>query len=147
MNILSRYLSREVAMATMVVLLALTLLFAFFDLIHELSDLGKGNYRVAGALLYVALSIPSRAYEIFPVAALIGALYALSQLASHSELTVMRVSGLSLAQVARAMLPVGLALLATMLLIGEAVAPGAEKYAAYRVTRRAGVSVRSVDQG
>ena len=40
-----------------------------------------------------------RAYEIFPVAALIGTLFAIAQLVGTSEYTVMRVSGASLFQI------------------------------------------------
>jgi lipopolysaccharide export system permease protein len=129
MRILTRYLTREVALATLVVLLALTMLFSFFDLIHELGDLGKGSYRIGGALFFVALSMPGHVYELFPIAALIGALYALSQLASHSELAVMRVSGLSLAAIGRALVPIGLLFVVAMLFVGEVVTPVLEKIA------------------
>jgi lipopolysaccharide export system permease protein len=129
MRILTRYLCREVALATLVVLLALTMLFAFFDLIHELGDIGKGSYRIGGGLLFVALNMPAHVYELFPIAALIGTLYALSQLASHSELAVMRVSGLSLGAIARAVLPVGILFVLAMLFVGEVATPVLEKIA------------------
>jgi lipopolysaccharide export system permease protein len=129
MRILTRYLSREVALATLIVLVALCMLFAFFDLIHELGDLGKGSYRISGAMFFVFLNMPAHVYELFPVAALIGALYALSQLASHSELAVMRVSGLSLAAIARALLPVGILFVLTMLFVGEVATPVLERIA------------------
>jgi lipopolysaccharide export system permease protein len=122
MRILTRYLSREVALATLIVLVGLTMLFAFFDLIHELGDLGKGSYRIGGALLFVVFNMPAHVYELFPVAALIGALYALSQLASHSELAVMRVSGLSLAAIARAHCPSALCC-AYHVIVGEVATP------------------------
>ena len=41
------------------------------------------------------LSVPTHAYELFPVAVLIGTLYVLAHLSSNSEYTVMRASGLS----------------------------------------------------
>src|SRR5712691_3497752 len=96
MRILTRYLAREVSLATFLVLAALVMLMAFFDFIHELGDIGKGAYKLSDVLLFVFLSAPDNVYNLFPVAALIGTLFALSKLASHSELTVMRVSGLSL---------------------------------------------------
>ena len=38
---LTRYLGREVLAATMLIFVALLMLFAFFDLINELGDVGK----------------------------------------------------------------------------------------------------------
>ena len=110
MRTLTRYLGREVLAATMIIFLALASLFAFFDLINELGDVGKGGYTIGGALTFVALHLPARAYELFPVSALIGTLFAISQLVGNSEYTVMRVSGASLFQVGWAVVRVGIPL-------------------------------------
>ncbi len=129
MRILTRYLCREVLYATLVVLLALTALFAFFDLIHELGDLGKGNYRLAVIFFVVGLQASGTVYDLMPVAALIGALYGLAQLAAQSELTVMRSSGLSLGAIGRALMPVGVLFVALTLIFGEVVVPAAARRA------------------
>lgn len=129
MRTLTRYVGRDVLAATMLIFVALLSLFAFFDLINELGDVGKGNYTIGGALTYVALHLPARAYELFPVSALIGTLFAISQLVGNSEYTVMRVSGASLFQVGWAVLRVGLPLAFATLLAGEFVAPPAERLA------------------
>src|ERR1700687_269411 len=97
---LFRYLAREIVLTSLFVLAALLALFAFFDLIKELDDLGRGNYRLTAMLAYVLLSVPSHAYVLLPAAGLIGALFALARMSEHSELTVMRASGLSLGQLA-----------------------------------------------
>jgi len=65
---LRTYLAREIYGATLFVFAAFLGLFAFFDLINELTDLGRGQYRLQHALAFVALSIPSHVYELFPVA-------------------------------------------------------------------------------
>jgi lipopolysaccharide export system permease protein len=39
--------------------------------------------------------MPGRVYELMPIAVLIGTLYALTTFARHSEITVLRASGLS----------------------------------------------------
>jgi len=129
MRTLSRYLAREVYASTLLVFVALLMLFAFFDLIHELSDIGKGNYRLSHAIGFVTLSLPGHVYELFPIAALIGSLFALSQLNSHSELTVMRVSGLPLWRIAVALLQAGLLFAVLTFVFGEFIAPSAERYA------------------
>jgi lipopolysaccharide export system permease protein len=126
---LKRYIGREVLLATLLIFAALLMLFAFFDLIHELGDVGRGDYTIGGALLFVALHLPSRLYELFPVAALIGTLFAIAQLVANSEYTVMRASGMSLVQVGWAVLRVGIPLAAATFLAGEYVAPPAERLA------------------
>ncbi len=127
MKTLTRYIGREVLGLILLIFLALVSLFAFFDLIHELSDVGKANYTITTALIYVALQTPSRMYELFPVAALIGTLFAMAQLVSNSEYTVMRASGASLMQVMWALVRIGLPLAVVTFLAGEFVAPQAER--------------------
>ena len=129
MKTLYRYLAREIISATLLVLLAFLGLFGFFDLIHELGDIGKGDYRLQHAALFVLLTVPGHVYELMPIAALIGAIYALAQLAAHSEVTVMRVSGLSTWQALRAVLGIGALFAAITFLFGEVVAPEAERAA------------------
>ena len=83
------------------VLIGFLALFAFFDLIGELRDLGNGNYHLQQIFSVVLFWVPAHAYELFPVAVLIGTLYVLAHFASNSEFTVMRAAGLSPAQAGR----------------------------------------------
>lgn len=126
---LRRYIAHEIYAATAFVFVAFLALFAFFDLINELGDLGKGGYRLQHALLFVSLSIPGHVYELFPVAVLIGTLYALSHLASNSEYTVMRGSGFSTGLAATTLLRIGLPFVILTFLFGELVTPSAERAA------------------
>jgi lipopolysaccharide export system permease protein len=128
MKTVRRYVARRVFAATALIFTALLFLFAFFDFIQELTDVG-GKYRVAEAALYVALSLPGRAYEILPVAALIGTLFALSQLVVNSEYTVMRVSGMSMNNMAVSLARIGITLSVCTFLLGEVVAPITEQAA------------------
>ena len=129
MNTLRRYLGREVAQATGFVLLALLSIFAFFDVVAQLDDVGQNGYTLRAALIFVLLSQPSRVYELMPIAALIGTIYALSKLASSSEFTIMRVSGMSTRRLAVWVGYVGVALVAATYLMGEVVAPPLERLA------------------
>jgi lipopolysaccharide export system permease protein len=126
---LTRYIGREVLYAILLIFMALIMLFAFFDLIAELGNVGKADYTITTALLYVALQLPSRMYELFPVAALIGTLFAIAQLVASSEYTVMRASGASQLQVTWALVRVGIPLALVTFLAGEFVAPPAERLA------------------
>ena len=146
MKILTRYIGREVLAAVMFIFVALVALFAFFDLIHELGDVGRGGYTLTSAALFVALQLPSRMYELFPVAALIGTLFAMSQLVANSEYTVMRASGASLLQVTWALVRVGIPVALATFLAGEYVAPPAERLAQHLRAQVRGEAQRVVAQ-
>jgi lipopolysaccharide export system permease protein len=45
LKIYERHLAREIYATTGLVLLAFLMLFAFFDLIHQLESIGKGGYQ------------------------------------------------------------------------------------------------------
>lgn len=128
-SMLGRYLAREVITAVTFVLAAFLALFAFFDFINELDEVGSVGYSVSTAAVYVLLTLPSRTYEAMPIAALIGSVYALAQLASHSEFTAMRASGLGRMRALGELVRVGAWLALFTALVGEAVAPPAERLA------------------
>lgn len=129
MSILFRYLAREIFFATLLLLVALLALFALFDLIRELGDLGKGSYSLTRVLAYVTLSQPSHIAVIFPIAALMGTLFAIARLSAQSELTVMRTSGLSLARLAGFAALIGLLFSLLTFLFAEFIAPAADELA------------------
>jgi lipopolysaccharide export system permease protein len=124
--IVQRYLAREILVAVIFVLMAFLALFAFFDLVAELSEVGKNGYRIEQAAVIVLFGLPGRAYELLPIASLIGTIYALAQLASHSEFTILRVAGLSTNHAARMVLVPGLALVLLTYILGELVTPRAD---------------------
>lgn len=129
MRLLTRCLMLEIYASIALVFAALLMLFAFFDLIHELNVLSSGNYHLGYATLFVLLSVPGHIYELFPVAVLIGTIFALSQMAANSELTVYRSSGVSLRQMIAALFKIGLPLVLLTSLCGEMVAPYSERMA------------------
>jgi lipopolysaccharide export LptBFGC system permease protein LptF len=101
----------------------------FFDLIHQLESVGRGGYKIQHALGYVTLTLPGRLYELFPICVLIGTLYALTVLARHSEITVLRAAGLSTLDLLLALGKIGLVFAVMTLLVGEFLAPPAERAA------------------
>jgi lipopolysaccharide export system permease protein len=129
MTVVTRYLAREIALGVVFVLFGFLGLFAFFDLVNELDDLGRGGYRIQHAVAYVVLTLPSHMYELMPIAALIGAIYALAQFASHSEFTAMRAAGMGRKLALRGVMLVGAVFALLTALIGEVVAPPAERLA------------------
>ena len=129
MKILNRYLAQEIFNSSLLIAMGLLAMFSFFDLIQQLDDIGKGSYGLATALIYVSLSAPGHIYEVIPVAVLLGALYTMSLLGRHSELVILRVSGVSMARLALVLLRVGLMFTLITFLVGELLTPLCEKTA------------------
>ncbi len=128
-RVLQRYLARQIYGAVGLVLAGFLALFAFFDLIAELGNLGKGNYQVTQIFGFVLLSVPAQAYDLLPVAVLIGTLYALASLAASSEFTVMRGSGMSPLHAVRTLFRIGIAFVLATFVLGEWIAPASEQAA------------------
>ena len=69
------------------------------------------------------MQMPARAYELMPLAVLIGGLISLSQLASGSELTVIKASGMSTKKLLLILSQFGLIFAIATVALGEWVAP------------------------
>jgi lipopolysaccharide export system permease protein len=128
-KILDRYLGRAVISGTLMTLAVLLPLLGFFILADEMDQVGENGYRFADALVFVGLSMPRYAYQLFPIATLIGALIGLGALASSSELVAMRAAGVSISRIVLAAFKAGILLAVFAVTIGEGVAPGAEQKA------------------
>ena len=124
-----RLVAASVLRALLATWLLLVALDAFTALADELADVGRGSYTVATAFAHVAWTLPRRMYEVFPTAAVIGALAGLGALAPTAELTAMRAGGLSKARIAGAAAGAAGALVALVAIGGETVAPWAERHA------------------
>ena len=129
MNILDRYLLRATLTPIVLVLTVLLGLSAFIEIVGQLDDVGEGNYRLVDAITYVALRIPRAAFEMLPAAALLGALLGLGNLASRSELVVMRASGVSRLRLMGSVAITGILLVVVMAMLGESIAPTMGQYA------------------
>ena len=129
MNILSNYILRTVLAYTGLVTLVLTALGALFLFIGQQDDIGTGQYTSTQAALFVALNLPGSVVELLPIAALIGALLGLGNLARGSELVVMRASGVTTPRFCVWLGSAGLILAALMFVVGEYVAPPLVQYA------------------
>jgi lipopolysaccharide export system permease protein len=129
MKILYRYVSAQIVGAVLFVLLAFLALQSFFDLMQEMPTVGRGGYQLQHAFLYVAMGLPAYVYELMPIAALIGTIYALAQLGARSEFTIMRASGMSTAMAGWLLARVGLVFVAITFLFGEFISPATSEMA------------------
>lgn len=129
MKILQRYIAKNIIASTLLVLLVLLGLYNFMDFITELDDLGKGEYQILDIMTYIALTMPKRIYELLPVAALMGSVIGLGNLASQSELVAMRAAGVSIKDINKSVLVVAALLMVVALLMGEVLRPVAEQKA------------------
>ncbi|MET0963059.1 MAG: LPS export ABC transporter permease LptG [Noviherbaspirillum sp.] len=129
MKVLQRYFATEIIRASAFVLVAFLALFAFFDIMTELQSVGTGGYMLQHAFLHVLLGLPGYAYELMPIAALIGTIYVLAQFAARSEFTIMRVSSLSTRQTAAMLAKIGVLFAILTFVFGEYLAPRATEYA------------------
>lgn len=129
MNIIDRYIGRSIIASVLMVLLVLLGIESFLEFASALKDVGKGGYNFLSAVLNVPLVLPTDLYELFPMAALMGSLVGLGRLANQSELIVMSAAGMSRWQIIRAMLLAAFLLLIFVSVVGEVIAPKAQKFA------------------
>jgi lipopolysaccharide export system permease protein len=125
---LDRYIARNVMGGTLLALLVLTGLDTLFAFIGEIESLDH-DYGLVQAVVYTALTVPRRAYELFPTCVLLGSLLSLGTLAANSELTAMRAAGVSVVRIVRSVLHAGVVMLVAVVLVGELVAPASEQRA------------------
>lgn len=126
MKILDRYITILLLKTTGLALLVLLALFAVLSLIDQLGDAGRGNYDVIKVIEYVFLTLPRLAFELAPIAAVIGGMTTLGILAHNSELVIIHVAGVSRFRLALSLLKGGLLIVLAALLVGELLAPYSE---------------------
>ncbi len=129
MTLIDRYLAREVLRYTALVMAVLLMLAALFLFLDQQSDVGVGTYSMLDAALVTVLLLPKQAFLLLPIAALMGALLGLGNLARGSELIVVRATGLSAWRIAFAAGMAGAFLLVLATFFGEYLATPLETYA------------------
>ncbi len=143
MTVLRRYFANEIYRSVAFVLIAFLALFAFLDMMSEIKSVGQGGYRIEHAFMYVSLGLPNYAYQIMPIAALIGTIYVMAQFAARSEFTVMRASSLSMSGVIRMLLPITIIFAVLTFVMGEFVAPRSHDFRESFKRRTQGATISS----
>ena len=132
MKVLDRYIARQVVGGTLLALAFLLAMLAFVSFVDDLKSVGRGDYTLYRALEYMVLILPRQAFALLPVSAVIGSLMGLGALAAGSELAVMRAAGISTVRLSWAVLKAAGLMVALALVVGEGLAPPAERLAQER---------------
>ncbi|MFT3930440.1 MAG: LPS export ABC transporter permease LptG [Spongiibacteraceae bacterium] len=128
MRLITRYVTRQVAAAILLVLAVLVGLDFIIGLLDQRADM-EGRYTLGPAAYYTLLTLPSHLAQLLPFSILIGCLAGLGSLASTSELTVIRSAGVSIVRIVWMALRPALMVAFFGLLIAEFVAPKSEQVA------------------
>ncbi|MDO4433925.1 MAG: LPS export ABC transporter permease LptG [Alysiella sp.] len=123
MNLITRYLIVRLTVMSCYTLLALLALYNFIDFLGEVGNIGKGTYTLWTAIQFTLMQSPARAYQLMPLATLIGGLIALNQLSNNNELAVIKTSGLSNRKLISIILKFSLIFAIATVFLGEGLAP------------------------
>lgn len=148
MNTLDRYIGKSILGAIFATLLTFVGLSAIIKFVEQFRSVGKGSYDLLQAVAFTMLTIPKDVETFFPMAALLGALIALGNLASRSELVVMQSAGFSRMKIGFAVMKTALPLVLLTMIIGEWGIPQTEQFARdMRARAISGGSMLSVKNG
>jgi lipopolysaccharide export system permease protein len=126
MRILDLYIGRIIASTTFVTLAVFVSVSGIIKFVEQMRAIGRGNYDLAHAALYVLYAVPRDVEVFFPMSALIGGLIGIGMLASNSELIVMQAAGLSRLDIIKSVMKTAVLLIIISMAIGEWLAPSGE---------------------
>lgn len=133
MRLALRRVDKLVALSVMGSIVAVWLVLTGFDAVtqflRQLTHVGKHGFTLADAAVYVLVTVPRRAYEMFTFAAVIGGLLGLGGLAASGELTALRAAGMSRLRIAASATGVVAVLVFGVVLMGETAAPWGDQLA------------------
>lgn len=138
MRILDLYIGRIIASTTFITLAVFVSLSGIIKFVEQMKSVGKGNYDIAHAALYVLYAVPQDVALFFPMSALIGGLIGMGMMASSSELVVMQAAGLSRLDIIKSVMKSAVLLILVSMAVGEWLAPQGE--AAARQIRAQAIS-------
>ncbi len=145
MQILDLYIGRIIASTTFLTLSVFVSLSSIIKFVEQVRSVGKGNYDLSHAALYVLYAMPTDVELFFPMSALIGGLIGVGMLASNSELVVMQAAGLSRLDIVKSVMKSATVLIVISMIMGEWVVPKGE--AAARQVKAQAISGGSLISG
>ena len=129
MKILDRYIGQSIINGVGVVLIIFVVLYELFAFTGETGNIGRADYTVWSAIEYSLYLVPQHIYELFPLSMLLGTMLGLGWLASHNELVIIRMAGVSLLRIIVSIMKTAIVLMLLAMLLGEVIAPPLHQYA------------------
>ncbi|CAB1083744.1 hypothetical protein D1AOALGA4SA_11284 [Olavius algarvensis Delta 1 endosymbiont] len=129
MKTLDRHIGICFLRSFFLIFIVLVALFSLLELMSQLDDVGKGNYRAQDAFLFIGLTLPRRMLELMPISTLLGSVVALGILADHGELLAMQAGGISVRRICGSVLATGTILILLTGMLAEIVVPPLDQLA------------------
>ena len=129
MNLVDRYLIRNILSLTAIVAFGLISIYTLVGFMAELGTLSQDGFSIWQLVEYAAVLVPGNAYTLSPLIVLFGTLLGLGNMARHAEITAMRAAGISKLRVGKATLLAGLFLGAMTFVLGNWLGPIGQRQA------------------
>jgi lipopolysaccharide export system permease protein len=129
MKLLDFYIGSRFLRSFLLVIAILAVFFSLIEFLSELDDVGKGNYRLAGALIFVVFTLPKSLIDLMPVSAMLAGVIALGLLADHGELIAMQAAGISIPRICMAVFAGVMGIVITFGIMAETIMPYMEQAA------------------
>lgn len=123
MRVLISYFGRVLGARILSVLLAFVALLVLMDLIDNIEDILERRGSVADVILFAGYRLPTIAERLIPLSVLIGSTMGILALATHSELIVLRATGMSPLRIAALGIPACLVVVLAHFYLADRIAP------------------------
>lgn len=127
MRILVGYFSRVLGVRILAVLLSFAALLVLMDLIDNVEDVLERRGSLTDIILFAGYRLPTIVERLLPLSVLIGSTMGILALASHSELIVLRASGVPQIKIAAFGIPVCLMVVFAHFVLADRIAPSSER--------------------
>ncbi|RTL46544.1 MAG: LPS export ABC transporter permease LptG [Burkholderiales bacterium] len=127
MKTVRQLLYKDIVGSVLLVVLAFLSLVFFNDFVDEIDRMSRIGAGAGKAALLAAMEIPGNFYTLFPIAVLIGAIFALARLAQSSEFTILRTGGLGPARALGLLARLAALFAVLTFVVGDYVAPEFER--------------------
>jgi len=95
MKLINKYILLSIFKSSFSTLFALVFIFAFFQFIDELDEIGEKKYTLEVAIKYILLLLPSILNSLVVLSLLIGTVFSLGKLNSNKELQIFHTASIS----------------------------------------------------
>lgn len=129
MRTVRRLLYRDIVWSVVFVAVAFLSLFFFIDVVDDLDTVGRDGQTLGRLMLRALMEVPGNFYELFPIAVLIGTIYAMARLAQSSEFTILRTGGLGPGRALALLAVPGVVFALLTFVIGDYLVPISERQA------------------